>query len=171
MEDTDKILENIAGLMALAARTAPKAKGTDNLIIRIFKKDELPELSRNMQKAGKETARPRTFERDSENVLSASCVLVAATRKSSLGLDCGFCGLSSCGEADEQNITCAYNSGDLGIAAGSAVSRATDLRADNRIMYTIGYTVKKLNLLGEPVAMALGIPLSGTGKNPFFDRK
>jgi uncharacterized ferredoxin-like protein len=28
-----------------------------------------------------------------------------------------------------------------------------------------------LNLLGQEVTQALGIPLSVTGKNPFFDRK
>jgi uncharacterized ferredoxin-like protein len=35
-------------------------------------------------------------------------------------------------------------------------------------MYSVGAAAKKLNLLDSDVI--IGIPLSGTGKNPFFDR-
>jgi uncharacterized ferredoxin-like protein len=37
-------------------------------------------------------------------------------------------------------------------------------------MYTVGRAITNLKLLGEDVKIALGIPLSVTGKNPFFDR-
>ena len=57
---------------------------------------------------------------------------------------------------------------DLGIALGSAVKLAAELSIDNRIMCTIGAAAKRLNLLDSDVVM--GIPLSATGKNPFFDR-
>ncbi|MGM0441011.1 MAG: ferredoxin domain-containing protein [Elusimicrobiota bacterium] len=170
MKDIKKGVRDVANFMAIAARTAPKARGRDNLVIKIFKKNELKELADNMIETGKKTSRPQTFKRDADNIEKADCLLLLATRYSTLELDCGFCGKNTCLKAKESHITCAYNSGDLGIAVGSAVAKASDFHIDNRIMYTVGYTVKKLNLLGKDIAMALGIPLSATGKNIFFDR-
>lgn len=57
---------------------------------------------------------------------------------------------------------------DLGIALGSAVKLASELNIDNRIMYTIGAAAKKIGLLDSDVI--IGIPLSATGKSPYFDR-
>lgn len=42
---------------------------------------------------------------------------------------------------------------------------------DNRIMYTAGIAAKEMGLLGQDVRIILTIPLTVTGKNPFFDRK
>jgi len=39
---------------------------------------------------------------------------------------------------------------------------------DNRIMYRIGVVARKMKLIEGDVV--LGIPLSATGKNIFFDR-
>jgi uncharacterized ferredoxin-like protein len=164
------VLKQIADFMAVAARTAPKARGIDNLTIKIFEKQELNDLADKMIETGKTTGRAQTFNRDAESVRKSACVLVIATSYSTLKLDCGFCGAETCKDAEDKNITCAYNSGDLGIAVGSAVSTASQFHADNRIMYTIGYTVKKHSMLEKEVRMALGIPLSATGKNQFFDR-
>ena len=66
--------------------------------------------------------------------------------------------------------TCSFNSGDLGIAVGSAVAMASDFRIDNRIMYTAGKAAIELRMLGDEVKIAYGIPLAAMGKNPFFDR-
>ena len=60
---------------------------------------------------------------------------------------------------------CSFNVGDLGIALGSAVSRAADMRVDNRIMYSVGKAVLELDLLGAEVHIAYGIPLSVSGKS------
>ena len=68
-------------------------------------------------------------------------------------------------------IPCTFNTGDLGIAIGSAVSVAMDHRVDNRIMYTVGQAAMELRLLGDDVPVIYGIPLSISSKNPFFDRK
>jgi uncharacterized ferredoxin-like protein len=38
-------------------------------------------------------------------------------------------------------------------------------------MYSAGKAAIELGLLGTEVKVAYGIPLSATGKNPFFDRK
>jgi uncharacterized ferredoxin-like protein len=52
----------------------------------------------------------------------------------------------------------------------SAVSVAMDHRVDNRIMYSAGKAAIEAGLFGPEVKIAYGIPLSATGKNPFFDR-
>ena len=57
---------------------------------------------------------------------------------------------------------------DLGITLCSAVKLADDLGIDNRMMYTIGVAAQSLGLLDSDVI--IGIPLSVTGKNPYFDR-
>jgi uncharacterized ferredoxin-like protein len=41
---------------------------------------------------------------------------------------------------------------------------------DNRVMFSIGRACLDLRWFDETVKQALGIPLSVTGKNPFFDR-
>jgi uncharacterized ferredoxin-like protein len=171
MKDIEKGVRDIANFIAIAAKTAPKAKGKDNLLIKIFEKDQINDLADKMIEAGKQTERPQTFSRDAESIRNLSCIVVIGTIYKTLGLNCGFCGLPTCKQAEEKNITCSYNSGDLGIAVGSAVATATRFHIDNRIMYTIGYTVIKYNMFEKDVRMALGIPLSATGKNPFFDRK
>lgn len=45
------------------------------------------------------------------------------------------------------------------------------LHLDNRVMFSIGRACLDLGLFEPKVKQALGIPLSVTGKNPFFDRK
>jgi uncharacterized ferredoxin-like protein len=65
----------------------------------------------------------------------------------------------------------AFNTGDLGIALGSAVSVALEHRVDNRVMYTVGMAVRNLKLLGKDIKICYGVPLSATEKNIFFDRK
>jgi uncharacterized ferredoxin-like protein len=45
----------------------------------------------------------------------------------------------------------------------------SDNRVDNRIMFTIGKAATSLGLLGD-YRLIMGIPLSVSGKSPFFDR-
>lgn len=47
--------------------------------------------------------------------------------------------------------------------------KARDFCIDNMVMYSIGAVARISGLLD--VDVAFGIPLSGTGKNIFFDRK
>jgi uncharacterized ferredoxin-like protein len=56
----------------------------------------------------------------------------------------------------------------MGIALGSAVRTAGLLCADTRIMYRIGVAARRLGLIDADYVM--GIPLSATGKNIYFDR-
>ncbi|MDE7092874.1 MAG: ferredoxin domain-containing protein, partial [Muribaculaceae bacterium] len=70
-----------------------------------------------------------------------------------------------------KSAPCAFNAVDTGIAVGSAVSVAADMRVDTRVMYSIGVAAMNLRLLGENVDLIFGIPLSCSSKNPFFDRQ
>jgi len=112
------------------------------------------------------------FCRDADNLDHAPLVVLIGTRKEPLGLPCcGFCGFVDCDAMQAAGGTCSFNSGDLGIAVGSAAARAADCRVDNRIMYSAGKAALELNLLGDEVKIAYAIPLAAKGKNPFFDRK
>ena len=70
----------------------------------------------------------------------------------------------------EAGGTCSFNTGDLGIAVGSAAAMAADFRIDNRIMYTAGKVAVELGMLGDEIMIAYGIPLAAKNKNRFFDR-
>ena len=170
-EFKNKAIEKIAEEMCLAARTAPKGRGEDLLEIAIVKGETIKKISDKMLKIGEKENHP-TFIRDGDSVLRASAMVLIGTRCRYIGLRyCGFCGFKNCAEAEKNKAMCAFNTGDLGIAIGSAVSIAMEHRVDNRIMYSVGKAVLEMGLLGTEVMVAYGIPLSATGKNPFFDRK
>jgi uncharacterized ferredoxin-like protein len=108
--------------------------------------------------------------RDAQCLRQCSVIVLFGYKLSTYGLDCGFCGFDKCQDAERVGARCFYVSCDLGIAVSSAVNTANLLHVDNRVMYSIGYTIIKLNWLGPEVKLVLGVPLSATGKNVFFDR-
>lgn len=169
----DEAVYGIAQKMAIAARTAPKGRGIDNTVIAIVKKDGIKEISDTIKKMAENDGLPAFFVRDAENILSASAMLLLGTKIEPLNLKpCGFCGFGTCDEKRKHpEAPCAFNTGDLGIAIGSAVSVAMDNRVDNRVMYTVGIAALQMKLLGEDVKIVYGIPLSSASKNPYFDRK
>ena len=169
----DEAVYEIAKKMAVAARTAPKGRGIDNIVITIVKKDGIKEISDTIKKMAEDDGLPAFFVRDANNILSASAMLLIGTKIEPLNLSpCGLCGFDTCGEKRKHpDVPCAFNTGDLGIAIGSAVSVAMDNRVDNRVMYTVGMAVLHMKLLGEDVKIVYGIPLSSASKNPYFDRQ
>lgn len=163
-------IEQAARQMCIAARTAPKGKGKDMLVTAIVSGEEKDAISARMRSIGESKDVP-IFLRDAANVDAAEVMVLLGSRKEPLGVpSCGFCGFPDCGALLASGGFCSFNVGDLGVALGSAVSRAADLRLDNRIMYTVGKAVLELGLLGDDVRLAYGIPLSATSKSPFFDR-
>jgi uncharacterized ferredoxin-like protein len=168
----NKALEAVANQMVLAARTAPKTKGVDNIIIKVLKGKNLLLLAKKMEKISKEQNRPG-FYRDAQNIKKSHILVLIAAKSSPAGLKyCGFCGYKNCEDMLKNKGACAYNAIDLGIAAGSAVGVASIFHADNRIMYSAGKAAMELGFIkNKLVKQALGIPLSATGKNIFFDRK
>ena len=163
---------DVAKKMLIAARTAPKARGIDNLIIALAKGEDIKIISDKMKRIGKTTKTPFII-RDAENILSSQVIVLIGTKIRALELDnCELCGFKSCKEKKEHpDVPCAFNTGDLGIAIGSAVNIAAYNHIDNRVMHSVGKAVVELGLLGKDVKIAFGIPLSVSNKNPFFDRK
>jgi len=161
----------VASLMAAAARTAPKTRGVDN--IRVFALDDADSRGRvaeKMVELARRDGRP-SLERDAQAVATSPAVVVIGVASNPAGLDgCGFCGQKTCEAQQAAGGVCAFNSIDLGIAASSAVAAASGCRIDNRIMFSIGKACLELKLFPADVRQALGIPLSVTGKSPFFDR-
>jgi uncharacterized ferredoxin-like protein len=171
-----------ASMMALTARTAPKGRGVDSVKTLILTGKDLEPLAVAMEKKvkGKSIELP-FFKRDADNVRNSAAVLLIGVsrnpKKIDLPLNCGACGYKSCkellaaGKREGEDFTgplCIFQAIDLGIALGSAVKLAGELNIDNRIMYSVGAAAKKLNLLDSD--LIIGIPLSVTGKNPYFDR-
>lgn len=167
----EKALLDVAQEMVVAARTAPKGKGMDNLVACIVTREEIPDLSRKMLALHEETGAP-VFKVNGADILKAECIVVLGARDRPLGLQhCGFCGYANCAEKEKAGKgRCAFCVGDLGIAIGSAVAVAADRRVDTRIMYSIGYAMMHYGMLDSDIVVAHGIPLSATSKNPFFDR-
>ena len=170
-----KTLETVAEMMALAARTAPKAVGADFIEIKVLTGTDMELLAAEMIKYGEEGR--RNYDRDGDNVRRSGAVLLLALSDSEpLFQDCGACGFETCSEMKESfreggdfgGPVCSWRVLDLGIALGSAVKTASLFNVDNRIMYRIGVAARKLGLIkGEHV---IGVPLSATGKSIYFDR-
>jgi len=162
----------IAKEMMLAARTAPKARGIDNLEIAFAESQSIEMISQKMKELGTEIGLPG-FLRDAENILQSTVMILIGTRIKTAGLKlCGHCGFKNCEEKEKHpDVPCSFNTGDLGIAIGSAVGVAMDHRVDNRVMYSVGHAVRELGLMGKEVKIVYGIPLSASAKNPFFDRE
>jgi len=150
-----------------AARTAPKARGTDIVEIAMVEGNDIRRLSAAMMELHAETGRP-VYQRDAANIANAEAVIVIGIRQQSMGLCCGRCGYPTCGDKPD-STPCALNSTDVGIAIGSAVSRAADLRLDSRVMFSAGMGAERLGILPD-CRQVYAIPLSASSKNPFFDR-
>ncbi|SNS62853.1 Uncharacterized protein, contains ferredoxin domain [Anaerovirgula multivorans] len=162
--------KTVAELMVAAARTAPKGKGTDNLEIIIVEGDSKDKLSAEMRTIAEREGIP-FFNRDAGNVDHSHVLVVIGTKIGPLGVPyCGYCGFKNCNDNRANHGICAFNTGDLGIAIGSAASVAANHRCDNRVMFSAGKAALDLGYFSEDIKIAYGIPLSVSGKSPFFDR-
>jgi uncharacterized ferredoxin-like protein len=168
------VLKTAAELMAVSARTAPKAAGQDYVEIKVIGEDKIEKLAQEMIDYGKESGKGN-FDRDGENVRKSNQVILLSLNEADvLGINCGACGFDNCKELKLKSGTefdgpvCAWRLMDLGIAMGSAVKTASILNIDNRIMYRIGVAAKRLKLIDGEIVV--GIPISASGKNIYFDR-
>ncbi len=161
-------IKDIAKMLMTAARTAPKARGTDNLVLAVATDDSIAEIADKMRQLAVEREMP-FFERDAENVINSAAIVLFGMKISPLGLNCAACGYKTCGDKPK-NVPCFFNANDMGIAIGSAVSLAADMRVDNRVMFSVGQAVMALGMMPE-AEMVLALPLSVKGKSIFFDRK
>jgi uncharacterized ferredoxin-like protein len=172
-DERKKSVIEVAKLMLLAARTAPKGKGADNMEMLILTDNDIRLLAMETRKIG-EQREYDIFIRDADNVLAnADAVVLIGTRIKTLGLKvCSLCGFADCATKEKYPLVpCVYNTGDLGIAVGSAVAVASAHHVDNRIMHTIGMAALEMDIFSKGIKIVWGIPLSATSKNPYFDRK
>jgi Uncharacterized protein containing a ferredoxin domain len=165
-------VEHVAALMCAAARTAPKGKGIDNLSTLVVTGSDIKKISAEMRRVGEELG-DKYWERDAANVDVSMALVILGQRLAPMNIPaCGFCGFDDCASSVKAGASCAISASDLGTATCSAVAVAALHHIDNRIMYRIGRAALNLGLFnGEKVTMAYGIPLSVTGKSPYFDRK
>ncbi len=172
-----EIIETVAKIMLISARTAPKAKGEDEIVTGILSYEEKEKIAKEMDVIGERGDAFKFFKRDAQNVRdSEAVILVGLNFKKPVGVNCGACGFDcntilkqKTNEIDYSGPVCTIRAIDLGIAIGSLVSVAKEFSVDNRVMYSIGVAARKLGLMEAQII--LGIPLSVKGKNIFFDRK
>jgi uncharacterized ferredoxin-like protein len=149
-----------ARLMAVAAKTAPKARGVDNVVTALVAdRGELERLASKMEELA--PLYGEFFKRDAESVRSSNAVFLVGCRLLKLGLE-----TPKRWGLDADLVNCLVN---LGIAIGSAVKTAQLLNVDNRVMFSVGVAAQELGLLQADVVY--GIPLSVAAKNIYFDRK
>jgi len=171
-EAEQKAVETVATLMCASARTAPKAHGTDNLSTLVLTGEDKDALANEMMHLGKEND-IGFFQRDAGNVKAAQAVVLFGQKTIQLNIPiCGYCGFKDCAANAAAGAACALSASDLGTAVCSAVEIASIHHIDSRIMFTAGRAALSLGLFKDPrVRMVYGVPLSVSGKSPFFDRK
>ncbi len=145
--ERDAALE-VAKLMLIAARTAPKARGLDTVVAAIVSGEDKNKLADEMESTGREKNLP-TRIRDAGNIRNCELVILV-------------------GVGYEKDVPKELKLVDLGIALGSAAKVAGILNVDNRVMRSIGEAAENLKLLKADYVV--GIPISIKGKNIFFDR-
>ncbi len=180
-----------AGIIGISIRSAPKSAGVDDILYEILSDSQKSDLVLELKKVAdlliKENSDPRIkkateldWHSDTDALDKSDCVIVIGVRgKKPLGFNCGGCGFKGCQEflaaKPPQTIFmpgpfCMFKLLDLGIAISSAAKTAATLNIDNRIMYRAGLAAYRLGLL-EDCNPVIGLPLSASGKNIFFDRK
>jgi uncharacterized ferredoxin-like protein len=176
-EEETKAVLDVARLMLLAARTAPKGKGIDDIETLILTGKEKDAVAKEMRKLVDSAG--NNWERDAINVEQATAlVLIGLKGPKALGTQCGACSFENCGEMLKvgriegrffAGPTCIIKALDLGIAIGSAVKTAQIHNVDNRIFFRAGVGAYRLKLMPD-CTIIIGIPLAATGKSPFHDR-
>ena len=164
MIDRDEIVKDsvltVAKLMATSAITAPKARGIDNIVVRIIdKREELEKLAKAMDELAPKYG--EFFKRDADNVRRSDAVVLIGCKIVDIGLQ------KPKEYPLDPNLICSLL--NLGIAVGSAVKTASIHNIDNRIMYSVGVSAQYAGLIDADVVV--GIPLSATGKSIYFDRR
>lgn len=142
----EEVVVEVAKLMAVAARTAPKARGEDKIQTAILTGEDKARLVKLMEE--------RRSTRDAAGVRDAGAVVL-------IGVELG--------DPNGEWIAFKAKLIDLGIAVGSAAKLASDFNVDNRVMRSVGAAAEKMGILKANEIE--GIPLSIKGKNIFFDRK
>lgn len=150
----------VAELMVIAAKTAPKARGLDNIeTIVIADKEELNKLALKMEELAKYYG--DFFARDAVSVRNSDAIVIIGAKVINYNIV-----TPPRFKTDVDIVLTLLN---LGIAIGSAVKIASIMNVDNRVMYSVGLAAQEMQLIKAD--FAIGIPLSAKSKNIYFDRK
>lgn len=167
-----------ADQMMTAAKTAPKASGVDDVVAMALTGEDKDALADEMRRISELNDELAFFGRDAQNVDDSPVVVLLGAKDIRFGISeaCQMCGFASCGaNANGGNLgnggRCVLPVTDLGIAIGSAVTVAQEMRVDNRVMFSVGKAALNLGILGDKVRVAYGIPLYTGSKSIFRDRK
>lgn len=177
-----EIVNMVANLMAVSARTAPKAGGKDFLEIEvIIKEDDLKQIADSMKKYAPKSTNEPYWLRDASNIENSQALLLVGLKKPvTAGYDCGGCGYPACKEFEKQRQMqekemgytgshCVMRIIDIGVALSSAAKTASILNVDNRVQQRVGAAARALGYIKGEVVM--GIPVSISGKSIYYDRK
>jgi uncharacterized ferredoxin-like protein len=164
-----------AKMMSVVARTAPKTRGVDDIVVKLVAGKEVELIADKLDEMGKKRNR-RSHLINAEHLRKTPALLLIGVKYSKgAGLDCGGCGFETCSEFnsteqrhlnDYYGPNCIMKVMDLGIAIGSVVKFAGELCVDNRIMYSAGSAAIQLGLMDAQICLA--VPLSATGKNIYW---
>ena len=185
-----KAVKEAARLIGIAIRTAPKSSGVDDVSYVIASDSQKTKIALEVKriagllKAGKASNIRKAIEldwhSDAEAIYKSDCVILVGVKgRKPLGFNCGGCGFKNCTEflkakcADGLLLPgpfCIFKIWDLGIAVSSASKAASLMNIDNRIMFKAGIAGCQLKLI-KGYCPILGLPLSASGKNIYFDRK
>ena len=168
----DQAVLQTAAQMCAAARTAPKAHGKDTIHTLVLTGEDKELLAQKMEQIGQEIMGDKSstwYGRDAANVRAAQAVVLIGAEKTYRAVpNCGYCGFVNCALCRDAGGHCSLSYVDLGIAVSSAVSAACIAHIDNRIMFSVGKAAEAIAYVEN--CLWLGIPLSVSGKNIFFDR-
>ncbi len=162
----NEAIKSVLSIVSGVIKTAPKSRGLNALKTIVITAEDKNRVAEAMTKY----ERP-AFKRDAQNIKEADAVIMIGMKTIYAGLDCGLCQHHNCKESESKNGLCVFNMIDLGIALGSSVSTLAEFKVDNRIMYTVGYALRDLNIMEKEYHIIMGIPLKYSKKNIFFDRK
>ena len=175
-------IETVINLMAASAMTAPKAGGKDCLeIVAITDNDDLQKIADEMREYAHNSSKENYWHRDAANTENAQgLLLIGLAGPVTAGYDCGGCGYATCKEFEDSRELKTFEMGytgphcimrmmDIGVALASAAKQASLFNVDNRVQQRVGAAARALGYIDCEVAM--GIPVSISGKSIFYDRK
>lgn len=175
LDSEQEVIVELAKMMLVSARTAPKSKGLDTISTAILTGKEKSNIAEKMRSYASQKG--DTWYRDAKNIDDSAALLLLGVKGVPIDLpNCGHCGFNTCEEllevrdkSPEPKPCCMFKHLDLGIALGSAVKTASIHNIDCRIMYRPGRAAKELGFLLD-ADLIITIPCSSTGKNIYFDR-
>ncbi len=162
-----------AARMCTAARTAPKARGIDNLQTLVLTDADKDALADKMDEIAQREfgEQPNIFRRDAHNLRAAQAVVLLGVAPFYAGAPCcGMCGFAHCAACQAAGARCVFDGVHLGIAIAAAAEAAARDHVDNRVMFSVGRAAAEMPYEASGKVIWHGIPLHVSSKNIFFDR-